>query len=267
LKPLSVQINNVDIHYLIIESSTQNAETLVLLHGLGSSSLDWEYQYQPLSEKYRLVIPDIRGHGKSSLDGKFSIELFAKDIQLLMQQLGIEQYHVAGLSMGGAIAFQLAIENQAALKSLIVINSAPGFAKSSALIWFKIQMRRVILRLFGLKAVAPKIAKGLFPNGSNPELSQQFTQRFGNNNKQAYLKSMKALLNWDIYARLGEIKCPTLILAAENDYFSIESKIAYSEQIPHAKLQVIGATHHALPVEDPVACNQAIIEFIEQPFS
>jgi len=253
----------VNIHFLFFESSKENAETLVLLHGLGSSSLDWEYQFQALNQRYQLVVPDIRGHGKSSLEGDFSIELFAKDIEALMSYLHIAHYHIVGLSMGGAIAFQMAINDSPKVTSLIVINSAPGFSKTSPLVWFKIKLRRAVLGLFGLKVVAPKIAAGLFPDGKNQALANKFIERFANNNKTAYLKSMAALLQWDVYPQLDKISCPTLILAAEKDYFSLESKAAYTRQIAKATLQVINNTHHALPVEDPERCNQAILQFLK----
>ncbi len=262
MKSICQTINGFKQHFLVSQATPKKPETLVLLHGLGSSCLDWEYQYEDLAKDYSLLIPDIRGHGRSAAEGEFSIEQFAIDVIALVKHLKIESYHLIGLSMGGAIAFQMALQDDPALKSLTIVNSAPSFARTP-FVWVKIKLRQTILRLFGLKAVAPKIAAGLFPDGQHPELVEKFIKRFNTNNKAAYLKSMSALINWDISDRLTEIQCRTLILAAENDYFSVASKKAYCKQIAKAKLKVIKNTHHALPVEDPAAFNQAIIEFIE----
>ena len=86
-------------------------EPLLFIHGLGSSTRDWENQVRYFSDRYRVVVPDLRGHGNSEKPpGPYSIPLFADDIAELITTLDLAPTHVVGLSLGGFVASQLAVE-------------------------------------------------------------------------------------------------------------------------------------------------------------
>ena len=254
------RIGDIDIYYEV----SGEGEAVLLLHGLGSSSKDWEYQVDALSQHYRVIVVDIRGHGQTSkAKGRYSIELFAHDIADLMERLQIDLFHIVGLSMGGMLAFQLALDIPERVKSITVVNSGPGFVSTSRKLKLVFAIRLLALRLFGLKAVAPKIAEGLFPKGSNPTLANTFIERFNNNDKSSYIKSMKALLKWSVLSQIESINCPALIITADRDYTSIASKKSYVTKMPKAKLVVIENSHHALPVEKPEKFNLIVIDFLK----
>src|SRR5579859_4812705 len=97
----TAKLDGVDIHY----ESTGTGPAVLLLHGLGSSGRDWEYQIPSLTG-YRVIAPDLRGHGRSSKPGgRYSIAGFAADMAGLLRALGARPAHVVGLSLGGAVAF------------------------------------------------------------------------------------------------------------------------------------------------------------------
>ena len=86
-------------------------EAVILIHGLGSSTKDWEYQIPELQKEFRVIAVDVRGHGRSGKPVQsYSIPAFADDIFALIQHLKLHKPHVIGISMGGMIAFLLAFD-------------------------------------------------------------------------------------------------------------------------------------------------------------
>ena len=99
---------------------------LLLVHGLGSSTLDWEEQIPALAARYRVIVPDVRGHGRSDKPReRYSIAGFSADLVALIEHLNLAPAHYVGLSMGGMIGFQLGVDQPQLLKSLCIVNSAP----------------------------------------------------------------------------------------------------------------------------------------------
>lgn len=94
-------------------------EPLVLLHGLGSSCQDWELQVPLFSRHYRVILMDIRGHGRSDkpADG-YQIATFSADLLALLEHLHTGPVHFVGLSMGGMVGFQFAVDHPQWLRSL-----------------------------------------------------------------------------------------------------------------------------------------------------
>ncbi|HWY24837.1 MAG TPA: alpha/beta fold hydrolase, partial [Nevskia sp.] len=80
---------------------------LVLLHGIGASRQDWEFNVPALARRYRVITPDLRGFGLSERSGNYSVATFANDIWQLLEQLEVERFHLIGHSMGGAVALQM----------------------------------------------------------------------------------------------------------------------------------------------------------------
>ncbi len=118
-----LRIHDIDIYYEVTGQRTP----LALIHGLGSSTRDWERQVPVFSERYQVITFDVRGHGQSAKPpGPYSIALFASDTVELVRALGIGPAHVVGISMGGMIAFQLAVDAPQRIKSL---GYFPSFVK------------------------------------------------------------------------------------------------------------------------------------------
>ena len=103
----TIQLEGVSLSY----EEHGEGTPILLLHGLGSSGQDWEYVAPLLAAHHHVLIPDVRGHGRSDKPaGDYGVPLFAQDIAALCQRLGLTGLHVVGLSMGGMIAFQLAVD-------------------------------------------------------------------------------------------------------------------------------------------------------------
>ncbi|HEY1076614.1 MAG TPA: alpha/beta hydrolase [Fontimonas sp.] len=236
---------------------------VVLIHGLGSSAMDWEYQL-PALRHYKVIAVDLRGHGRSSrAPVPISMSLFADDIAALLRHLQIDAAHIVGLSLGGGIAFQFALDHPQAVRSMVIVNSGPHAVLETFASRLVIRLRFVIIRLFGLPRLAKVVARKLFPKPEHAQKMQMFVERFGGNDVDSYRASLRALLGWSVQHRLGEIAAPTLVLTADQDYTPVRWKEDYVARMPRATLRVIADSHHALPVENPQPFNAALVEFLD----
>src|SRR5437762_2508329 len=102
----TASINGVSIHYA--ESGNADAPPLVLLHGFPLNGAMWGPQVEAFASRWRVIVPDFRGFGQSGETGPFSIEQLADDTHGLIEKLGLRKVVLAGLSMGGYVAFAYA---------------------------------------------------------------------------------------------------------------------------------------------------------------
>ncbi len=140
---------------------------LLLVHGLGSSTLDWEKQIPALAARYRVIVPDVRGHGRSDKPReRYSIAGFSADLIALIEHLNLGPTHYVGLSMGGMIGFQLGVDQPQLLKSLCIVNSAPEVklrSRDDYWQWFK---RWSLMRVLSLAPSAKPWAASCSPSPS-----------------------------------------------------------------------------------------------------
>jgi 3-oxoadipate enol-lactonase len=238
-------------------------EPLLLLHGLGSSTEDWPMQMEVFSQQYRVIAVDMRGHGRSAKPpGPYSIPMFAADTAAFLQALQIPSAHVLGISLGGMIAFQLVASYPQMVKSLIIVNSVPSMVVRNFADRWQLWQRLAIVELMGMRRMGEYLAPRLFPKPEQEELRQEIIQRWTQNDKQAYLAAMRSFVGWDVTGQLATINCPTLVISAEEDYWPIEDKEAYTAQIPNARLLVIADSRHATPIDQPEVFNTAVLDFL-----
>lgn len=237
---------------------------LLLVHGLGSSCQDWEYQIPTLAARYRVIVMDMRGHGRSDKPNeRYSIPGFAADVEALIEHLQLGPVHLVGLSMGGMIGFQLAVDHPSLLKSLCIVNSAPQVKLKTAndgLQWAK---RWGLGRLFSMSAIGKGLSQTLFPKPEQADLRNKIAERWGQNDKRAYLASFDAIVGWGVQEKLSRISCPTLIVSADHDYTPVALKEAYVGLIRQARLVVIKDSRHATPLDQPEAFNRELLAFVD----
>jgi len=254
-----IHTNGIDLYYEIAGAGPP----LLLIHGLGSSSRDWELQTAAFAPAYQVITFDLRGHGRSQKPaGPYSIPLFAGDAQALWQALSIAPAHVVGLSLGGAVAFQLAVDAPHMVKTLTIVNSAPAWVPRSLSDRMKIWQRMAIVRLLGMRKMGEVLSKRLFIKPEQADIRQVFVERWAENDPVAYRAAMRALFGWSVADHLPTITCPALVIAADEDYTPVALKQAYTSQMPNARLAVIPDSRHATPVEQPEAFNQALSDFL-----
>ncbi len=262
----SLAVRGLQLHYHDIATEPARGEAVLLLHGLGNSGQDWEFQWAALSAAgYRLICPDLIGFGRSSGlrsrppagPDRLSPESFAADMWALLEQLNISQCHLVGYSMGGAVAYQMAVQQPQALLSLGIVCSVPCFVPQRLQDHWQFWMRHVLSRFMGMQQLAEKVVQGLFSD--QPELMAKMLPRYAANDPAVYAQLLSALSQWDVRELLHRISCPVHILAAETDYFRLADVQQSLASLPQASLQVVADARHGLPMQMPEVVSQALL--------
>lgn len=238
-------------------------DPLLFVHGLGSSSRDWAAQVDSFAEQYRVLRLDLRGHGRSERgDGPYTIAQFARDVAVFLRRRNAVPGHVVGLSMGGMVALELAASAPRLARSLVVVNSvADTRLHSWHDVWFYVS-RRLTVQLLGMRRVGQLLARKLFVKPSQQTLRRKFVRRWAQNDKQAYLWSIDAIMRWSVADRLDRIDVPTLFVSSDEDYTPVSVKEQIVERMPNAELAVVEDARHALPVERPDDFNSIVGAFL-----
>ena len=255
-----IQTNNINTYYEI----SGKGETLVFIHGLGSSAEDWHFQTNFFSKNFQAIAYDVRGHGQSEKSKPpYSVALFTKDLKALLDKLGIEKAHIIGLSMGGWIAFQFALDYPNAIVSLTIVNSWADMRLKTFQNKLNFFQRSVLFRLLSMRKIGEVIGARMFIKAEQKELLEGFVDKWAKNHKPSYMASFKAAKGWTVEKRLGEITCPVLVIAADEDYSPVSAKEAYVKKMPNARLAVIEDSRHATPVEKPDEFNEVLLDFLQ----
>ncbi len=257
----TITANGVNLYY----ERHGRGRPLLLIHGLGSSTRDWEYQVPAFAEEYEVILCDVRGHGRSDKPpGPYSVPLFAADVLSLMRYLDILPAHVVGISMGGMIAFQMAADAPEALRSMVIVNSVPELLIKGVRERLEFSQRLLITRFLGMRRMGRFLAQRMFPEPEQAEIRRTFEERWAENDRRAYLEALKAVVNWSVADRLPEMDIPALIVAGEFDSFPLETKRAYAARMPRAEVVVVPDSRHGTPVDQPETFNRLVLDFLRR---
>jgi len=252
--------NNINLYY----EMRGKGQSLVFVHGLGSSTQDWESQVPEFAKSYQVITLDLRGHGKSDKpNGPYTISMFSSDLAGLLGSLKIASAHIVGISLGGAVAFQFAIDHPAFVKTLTIVNSAPTLG-DPAQAQQEVERRVGIVQQMGMRAMGQALSPNLFPKPEHAALRDTFIERWAENDPRAYVEATRSMLGWNVISQLGSIQCPMLVIAADQDYSPVAVKEAYVKLMPNARLVVIPDSHHATPIEKSAEFNKALAQFLAE---
>jgi 3-oxoadipate enol-lactonase len=255
----TLHLEDIDLSYEI----AGEGEPLLFIHGLGSSHRDWEAQVEYFADRYRVIVFDVRGHGDSGKPaGPYSVPLFAADTANMLNALGIGPVHTVGISMGGMIGLQLALDHPEAVRSLVVVNSGAEFVVRNLKERMQVWQRFLIVRLLGMRKLGEVLSGRLFPKPEQEGLREVFVERWAKNDPRAYQEAMRAIVGWSVVDRLGDIGCPTLVIASDEDYTPVAEKQAIVDRIPRAALVVMEDARHAVTAEKPEQFNAVLDGFL-----
>jgi 3-oxoadipate enol-lactonase len=253
----------IALEYRLDRSPAKDAAVVLLLHGLGSCGEDWALQRPALLPHFTVLAPDLRGQGDSPLPAGWpTIQDLAGDVLLLLDRLEIRSAHVVGLSLGGAVALQLAADEPARLRSLVAVNT---FARLRAT---RGSRRRGIERMWlaatgRMDELGRRVADGLFPDDGQQAFRDAAAARLAGNRPLAYIKMLVAVSRFDLRARLGEIRAPTLVVAGENDTtVPLSCKLELAAHIPGARLARFAGSRHVTPLDRAGPFTARLLEFL-----
>lgn len=257
-------VNDVDINYLL---EGDGPETVVLINGLADDLLTWFYQVESLlNAGFRVLRFDNRGIGESSKPaGPYTTELFAQDAKALVDHLGITNFHLMGVSMGGMIAQEYALAYESDLRSLTLActYAAPGpFCSRMFSLWADIasvQGVPTVMRDVTLWAFTQE-----FFETRGDELAEfETAMAYMNQSVPAYLAQLHSIRQHDTTARISQLSVPTLVLAGEEDILIPVELSKKLHQLLAESEFVTTPGGHGCMWEHPEPFNQQFIRFIK----
>jgi pimeloyl-ACP methyl ester carboxylesterase len=258
----SFQLNYVD-------PNPGGSPGVLLLHGLGAAGSSWMLQFPDLIEHgYRPLAPDLRGFGGSTWQGKISVSLLAEDCIVFLNRLGLERIHLAGISMGGVIAQQIALNYPERVEKLVLANTFHRLRPKSPLHWFYYAYRFMVLQVRGLKPQAKMVAHRLFPLPEQEEYRKVMVEQVSQSNTGTYRSAMLMLARFNSTRRLREIRCPVLVITGESDT-TVDPRLQakMTSLIPNARQVVVSGAGHAVSVDHAPEFNRLLLDFLAEGMS
>jgi len=242
---------------------------VVLLHGFPLDRTMWEYQTTTLGSLYRVIAPDLRGHGETAApEGIYPIEDMAEDVIELLDALKIaEPIVLGGLSMGGYVALAIAVKHPKRLRGLMLMDTRAGADSFEASQGREALARRVEAEGSAEPAVSAMLPR-LFSEWSRQnraDIVARVHERMLRTPARAVAGALRGMAaRPDRTGDLGRIAVPTLVLVGADDALTPPSEAkAMAEAIPNARLVEIPDAGHLAPLENPTAANAAILKFLE----
>ena len=250
---------------LFVQDQGQGAP-VILLHGFPLDHRMWEEQVKGLSPHFRVITPDFRGMGQSSLPlSAMSLEQYAQDVLSLMDELGIEKATLGGFSMGGYVAFSLLRLAPERFSALILANTRPEPDGPEG----RKNRMNMAVSLYDKGAAAARDA--MLPKLVTPATVQDQPQLI--DNLKQIMDSMPAeglvhasiamAFREDSVPLLSSITVPTLVIAGEQDAIAPPDVMkSMADRISNASFQIVPAASHLVPMEKPEAFNSLLLEFL-----
>ncbi len=232
-----------DVALSVVDVWPDGAQTtLMLMHGYAGCAETWEYQINHFGHQYRVVVPDLRGHGQSDAPfTEYTMTELVEDINTIADTLDLpEKFVLVGHSFGGSICAEYAASHPERLDKLVLIATAGEYPLPRG------------ASLLSKVPVAVFQPFWRYRPRWNAEVHVM---------KRMMLNNLRKWRGWDL---LGEIRTPTLIITGERDrYFPRWAFERVRESVPGAEVLDIGASKHKVQLERHQAVNRAIERFIQ----
>ncbi|MBL7183521.1 MAG: alpha/beta hydrolase [Anaerolineae bacterium] len=239
--------------YALYQGDVRGERNLVLVHGAGGSHLDWPAALRRLRGA-NVYDPDLPGHGRSEGPGRSSIAAYRDFLLAFLDALGLERVTVVGHSMGGAIALDFALHYPDRLVSLILVGSGARLRVAPAIL-------TGILSDF--EATVGLVCDYAFGPGATEQLRRLGRQRLLKTPAEVLHGDYAACDAFDAMERLGEVRCPTLVIGGTADMLTPPKYSVYlRDHIPGAELVLVDAAGHMVMLEKPEVVSKIIFRFI-----
>ena len=217
----------------------------------------WDDQVEALGRRFRLLRYDHRGHGRSEVPpGPYSIADLGADLVGLLDALGLERVHLAGLSLGGMVGMWVAANAPERIDRLALLCTSARIEPASIY-----AERAAKVRAGGTAAVADEVVAKWFTPGfplSWPQLAARAVGMLAATPDEGYAGCCAAIEHMDLIPELGAIRAPTLVIAGRQDPATPpEHGERIAAGIPGARLELVDAAHLAT-IEQPDAMTALI---------
>jgi 3-oxoadipate enol-lactonase len=240
----------------------EGAPVVVLSNSLGATRGMWEPQVPALAERYRVVSYDTRGHGTSPAPaGPYTLDDLVDDVLALLDRLGADRAHVAGLSLGGMTALRLAAREPQRVHRLAVLCSSAKTEPQGFL------DRAATARAEGTASFAPAVvSRWLTPAhaAAHPDLVAQLEAMVAGADDEGYAACAEVVGGVDLRADLGRITAPTLVVSgAEDPALPPGHQRVIADGIAGAELLTVSPGAHLANLEQPQQVGGALLAHFE----
>ena len=266
-----INIQGVYVHYRD-EGNQNDSIPLVLIHGTSSSLHTWDSIVPALVGKKRIIRLDLPAFGLTGPHPQrdYSINFYNQFIDAFLNAIGVQQYIIAGNSLGGSIAWNQALAYPNKVKQLVLINSG-GYPKKNEKgnIGFKLASTPVVgdvLLKFTPRGIIRKSVEDVYSDKA--KVNEVLVQRYFDlllreGNRNATLDIFKQRIIFGSSERIKNIKTPTLIIWGEDDQLiDVSNAYLFEKDIQNSQLVIIPKTGHVPMEENPKQVSLAIISFL-----
>jgi 3-oxoadipate enol-lactonase len=248
-----------DIHF----RECGSGPPLLLIHGLLATGVMFDPVADALARHHRLIIPDLRGSGKSRhLPPPLSAKQQAEDLARLLDYLDIQSADVLGYSHGGAIAQQFALDHPARVNRLVL---ASTYAHNMVTIRERLEGRLVplLIRLLGMRRLATYVLT-LGMKQIPAERTKGIIDMIADQDRDSMIATWKQAMAFDSRSRLTEIACPTLIIAgADDNAVPMHHPTMLHEGIKDSRLVMVEQADHAMIWTSSERLVQVVEAFVQ----
>ena len=253
-----VAANGINVHVRI--DGPPGGTPVVMLHSLGTTGAIWDAQAAALARSFRVIRPDLRGHGLTACTpGPYSMEQLADDVAALLDGLGIHQTHVAGISIGGMIAQAFAAKFAGRAASLILVDTAMKIPPPDS--WMA---RAATVRSEGFAPLADAVmARWVTPGFAATPEAEGLRAQLMRTPVEGYAGAAEAIAAADLSGSTAGLKVPALILVGEHDAATpVTDARALHQAIAGSSLVIVPGGAHIPTVEKPAELTAAMTNFL-----
>ncbi|WP_354687466.1 3-oxoadipate enol-lactonase [Cupriavidus necator] len=237
---------------------------VILVHALAANHALWDATAQHLASRYRVVRPDLRGHGGSEAPlGPYTMVRLADDVVAVMDALQIPQAHVCGVSVGGMIGQTLALRHAERLLSLALVATSSHTPLEAHPMWHN---RIGQAEAHGMAGMAEATLDRWLTEpfrASHPDEVSRIRDMLMATPVRGYVGVAQAIMAFDLGGALSRIHCPTLVVAGELDQGApVSMAQSIASAIPGARLEVLPGAAHLVNVEQPERFHAILDAFL-----
>ncbi|CAB3767959.1 3-oxoadipate enol-lactonase [Paraburkholderia humisilvae] len=259
---MQVNVNGIDTRYVL--GNEGGGPWLTFIHQLGGDLSIWDQLAGYFRNDFTVLRYDVRGHGNTAAPtAPFTVADLSTDLAALLDTLGAKSTHLVGMSMGGAIAQQFALDHASRVNTLTLADTFACTLPDARSIW---DQRAEAARRDGLASLMPaSLERWLTPNfrGAHPEVVEQIRDVYLHTTVEGFALACAALRDFDVRDRLAEIRSPTLAVAGRHDTGTPPAATkAIADAVPGARFEVLDAAHLA-PIEQSQRFTALLETFLQ----
>ena len=258
---MNVTIDGRSLHYAV----SGTGSPILLVHGFPLSSKLWNPIVPKLEQEYRLIVPDLRGHGRSEASPAVTMAEYADDLATLLDRIGeTGPVVLVGMSMGGYIGFEFYRRYRDRVRAMILTNTRAQADDPQGA-----QGRRELARRTEQEGSAPVVEAmlpQLFGVSASQQLRDEWSEIMAATTPEGIAAALRAMAERpDSFPTLASMNCPVLVIAGDEDVLTpLEDAKAMQQAAPNAQLEVVPEAGHMSPVENPEAFLSILRRFLNE---